>query len=80
MTGWLADDADHADHNPWLERATHRVRRERRRKLNALYKEHGNGPWRPFVPITPGMIALAATHLQTVLYSDERMEGQAHVL
>jgi hypothetical protein len=46
--------------NPWLERATPRVRRERRRTLNARYKTHGNGPWRPFVPITQGMIALAA--------------------
>jgi len=60
MKALFADhDADVAD-NPWLERATPRVRRERRRTLNERYKTTGNGPWRPFVAVTPGMIALAA--------------------
>jgi len=60
MNALFADNEARATDNPWLERATPRVRRERRRKLNERYKTTGNGPWRPTTPITPGMIALAA--------------------
>lgn len=80
MNAWLAADDAVSTDNPWLVGATPRVRRERRRTLNAQHKSGGNGPWKPFVPVTAAMIARAAAHLQTVLYSDERMEGQAHVL
>lgn len=80
MNAWLADDTATTGDNPWLARATPRARRERRRALNAKHKTHGQGAWKPFVPVTPAMIERAAAHLQTVLHSDARMEGQAHVL
>jgi len=60
MNALFAPADARATDNPWLERATPRVRRERRRTLNTRYKTHGNGPWRPFVPITPDQIQRAA--------------------
>ena len=80
MNAWLADDTATTGDNPWFVYHATRVRRERRRVLNAKYKTTGNGPWVPPTPITPEMIAAAATHLQTVLYSDARMKDTAHVL
>jgi len=56
---FAGDDADVAD-NPWLALCAPKMRRERRRSHNALYKEHGNGPWVPFVPITTAQIQRAA--------------------
>ena len=60
MNAWLADDAARMSENPWIVYHATRARRERRRVLNAMYKTTGNGPWVPFVPVTPAMIALAA--------------------
>lgn len=80
MSGWLADDTATTGDNPWLALATPRLRRERRRALNTMYKTTGQGAWKPFVPATSEMIALAATHLQAVLYSAARTQGDAHVL
>lgn len=80
MNAWLADTDAEKNENPWIVYHATRVRRERRRVLNQRYRSTGNGAWKPFVPVTPGMVARAATHLQTVLYSDARMKETAHVL
>lgn len=80
MNAWLAADDAATAENPWIVYHATRVRRERRRTLNRRHKTTGNGAWTPFVPVTPAMIARAATHLQTVLYSDARMKETAHVL
>ena len=60
MNAWLAADDAATAENPWLVLATPRVRRERRRTLNRRHKATGNGAWKPFTPVTPAMIALAA--------------------
>lgn len=60
MNAWLAEQDSVVDDNPWLVLATPRMRRERRRTLNQRYKTHGQGAWKPFVPVTPAMIERAA--------------------
>lgn len=80
MNAWLADEGATTGDNPWIVYHATRVRRERRRTLNRRYKTTGQGAWKPFVPVTPEMIARAAAHLQTVLCSDARMKETAHVL
>lgn len=60
MSALFADDDAVSTDNPWLVYHAHRVRRERRRTLNAQHKTHGNGPWVPFVAITTAQIQRAA--------------------
>ena len=61
MNALFADTDAISTDNPWLVLATPRVRRERRRTLNRRHKTTGNGAWKPFTPVTPAMMARAAT-------------------